>query len=131
MTLIIKYSPNFTKIKRNTKNIKFIVIHYTGMQSKIESIKRLISVKHKVSCHYLIDRNGKILKMVEEFHTAWHAGKSQWKNFVNLNEFSIGIELINKGHELGYQQFTKIQINKLIGLCLKLKKNIKLKNLIF
>ena len=66
------------------------------MQSKIESIKRLSSPKHKVSCHYLIDRKGQILKMVDENKIAWHAGKSKWKNFDNLNKNSIGIEFYVK-----------------------------------
>ena len=56
------------------------------MQSKIASIKRLLSRKHKVSCHYLIDRKGEILKMVEDNKVAWHAGKSKWKSFNDLNK---------------------------------------------
>lgn len=121
------YSPNFSKKIRKNKEIKFIVIHYTGMQSKIESIKRLSSSKHKVSCHYLIDRRGKILKMINENRVAWHAGKSRWKNFINLNNNSIGIELVNKGHEFGYEKFTNPQIKELIKICLKLKKKYKIK----
>ena len=128
--MIIKnqYSPNFSKKMRKSKDIRFIVIHYTGMQSRIASIKRLSSLKHKVSCHYLIDRNGEIFKMVEENKVAWHAGKSKWKNFINLNKNSIGIELVNKGHEFGYEKFTNLQIKKLIKLCLVLKKKYKIKN---
>ena len=116
------YSPNFSKKRRKTKDIKIIVIHYTGMQSKIESIKRLINPKSKVSCHYLIDRKGTILQLVNDKKIAWHAGKSKWRKFVNLNENSIGIELVNKGHNLGYQNFPKKQINQLIKLCSYLKK---------
>ena len=121
-------TPNYSKKSRNSKEIKLIVIHYTGMQSRIASIKRLSSLKHKVSCHYLIDRNGEIFKMVEENKVAWHAGKSKWKNFINLNKNSIGIELVNKGHEFGYEKFTNLQIKKLIKLCLVLKKKYKIKN---
>ena len=128
--MIIKnqYSPNFSKKFRKNKDIKFIVIHYTGMQSKIVSLKRLLSPRHKVSCHYLIDRKGQVLRMVDENKVAWHAGKSKWKNFNNLNKNSIGIELVNKGHEFGYERFTNSQINKLINLCLNLKKKFKIKN---
>jgi N-acetylmuramoyl-L-alanine amidase len=97
------------------------------MQSKRESIKRLISKKHKVSCHYLIDRQGYITRMLEDNQIAWHAGKSKWKNLINLNNNSIGIELVNKGHKLGYQKFTEKQISSLIKLCLKLKKKYKIK----
>ena len=121
-------SPNYSRISRKNKDIKLIVIHYTGMQSRIESIKRLISRKHKVSCHYFIDRKGKVLKMVDENKVAWHAGKSRWKNFKNINKNSIGIELVNKGHEFGYQKFTNLQIRKLIKLCSSLKKKYKIKN---
>ena len=56
------------------------------MQSRIESIKRLLNSKHKVSCHYLIGQNGKILRLVKEKNIAWHAGKSNWKNYTNLNQ---------------------------------------------
>ena len=122
------YSPNFSKKRRKTKDIKIIVIHYTGMQSKIESIKRLINPKSKVSCHYLSDRKGTILQLVNDKKIAWHAGKSKWRKFVNLNENSIGIELVNKGHNLGYQNFPKKQINQLIKLCSYLKKKYKIKN---
>ena len=123
-----KYSPNSSTNIRKINDIKVLVIHYTGMQSKIASIKRLSSIKNKVSCHYLIDRKGKILKMIEDNKIAWHAGKSKWKNFTNLNKNSIGIELVNKGHEFGYQKFTSSQINKLIKLCLILKKKYKINN---
>ena len=124
----ILYSPNCSKKIRKNKEIKVIVIHYTGMQSKIASIRRLLSKRHKVSCHYLIDQKGEIIKMVEENREAWHAGKSKWKNFNNLNKNSIGIELVNKGHEFGYEKFSNLQIKKLINLCLHLKKKYKIKN---
>ena len=128
--MIIKtsYSVNFSKKFRKNKDIKLIVIHYTGMQSRIESVRRLLSPKHKVSCHYLIDRKGKILKMVDDNKVAWHAGKSKWKNYNNLNKYSIGIELVNKGHEFGYEKFTISQVNNLIKLCQNLKKKYKIKN---
>ena len=122
------YSANFSKKLRKNSDIRLIVIHYTGMQSRIESIKRLLSPKHKVSTHYLIDRKGQILKMVDDNKIAWHAGKSKWKNYINLNKYSIGIELINKGHEFGYEKFTISQVNKLIQLCKNLKNKYKIKN---
>ena len=75
MIIETKYSPNFSKKIRKNKDIKVIVIHYTGMQSRIESIKRLLNPRHKVSCHYLIDWKGQIFKMVQENKVAWHAGK--------------------------------------------------------
>ena len=128
MIIRTSHSVNFSKKVRKNKDIKLIVIHYTGMQSKIESIKRLSSPKHKVSCHYLIDRKGEILKMVDDNKVAWHAGKSKWKNYNNLNKSSIGIELVNKGHEFGYEKFTISQVNNLIKLCQNLKRKYRIKN---
>ena len=122
-------SPNFSHTIRKSNKIKFLVIHYTGMQSKRVSIARLISMKHEVSCHYLIDRRGEIIQMVEDNRVAWHAGKSKWKNVVNLNKYSIGIELVNKGHQFGYENFSKIQIINLIKVCIKLKKKYKIKKI--
>ena len=74
MIIKTQFSPNFSRNSRKTKDIKLIVIHYTGMQSKIVSIKRLTSINSKVSCHYLIDRKGKIVQMVQDNKVAWHAG---------------------------------------------------------
>ena len=123
------HSPSFSRVIRKPSDIKFLIIHYTGMQSKIESIKRLTNPKSKVSCHYLIDRNGETTRLVDDLKVAWHAGKSKWKNFENLNYNSIGIELVNKGHEHGYQKYTNSQINRLIKLCLYLKKKFKINTL--
>ena len=122
------YSPNFSNKARSNKKINSIIIHYTGMQSERESLKRLVSLKSKVSCHYLISRSGKIFRIVKDHHIAWHAGKSMWGKYKNLNKNSIGIELVNKGHKYGYQSFTKIQIKKLIYLCKSLKRKYRIKN---
>ena len=96
------------------------------MQSEIESVNRLKDPKYKLSCHYLINRRGEIIRMVRDRNVAWHAGKYKWKKFINLNNSSIGIELVNKGHRHGYQNFNKKQIINLINLC----KNLKQKYLI-
>ena len=132
MKIKLLNSPNYSRNSRPKKSIKFIIIHYTGMQSEIESVRRLLNKRSKVSCHYLINRKGEIFNMVPDKRIAWHAGKSRWKKFKNLNESSIGIELVNKGHNFGYQNFTKLQIASLIKLCKKLKKkyNIKKSNLL-
>tara|TARA_B100000424_G_C22907278_1_gene482608 strand:+ start:739 stop:1476 length:738 start_codon:yes stop_codon:yes gene_type:complete len=123
----INYSPNFTTYKRNKKNIKYLIFHYTGMSSESEAINRLTDVKSKVSCHYFIRRNGKIILMVPETYEAWHAGKSNWKKDKSLNKKSIGIEISNKGHEFGYQLFKKKQIESLIKLSKFLVKKYKIK----
>jgi len=127
MKIIFDFSPNYNNSLRIPRDIKFVIIHYTGMQSEIESIKRLKDTKYKVSCHYLVNRKGKIIQMVNDRNIAWHAGKSQWGRFVNLNKNSIGIELINRGHEFGYQNFTSEQINSLLKLCKTLKKKYSIK----
>ena len=127
MKIIFEFSPNYSNKLRKKKEIKFIIIHYTGMQSEIESIKRLKNPKFKVSCHYIISRKGRIIQIVQDRKVAWHAGRSKWKKFTNLNKNSIGIELVNKGYEFGYQNYTKEQIKSLIELCKNLKKKYSIK----
>ena len=120
-------SPNFDKKKRSKNSIKLMVIHYTGMQSERESIARLCNLKSKVSCHYLINLDGKIYRLVNDQHVAWHAGISCWGKYKNLNKNSIGIELVNKGHKLVYAEFRKKQISSLIRVCKILIKKYKIR----
>ena len=127
MKIISNYSINHSRKIRSKKRIKFVIIHYTGMQSEIESIKRLKNPKAKVSCHYFINRRGNVIQIVKDLNIAWHAGKSKWKNFSNLNNNSLGIELVNKGHDYGYQNFSNLQIKSLIKLCKILKKKYAIK----
>jgi len=127
MKKIIDLSPNFSKKKRSPRTIKYVIMHYTGMQSEIESLKRLKNPSSAVSSHYLINKRGKIYQLVKDEHVAWHAGKSKWGKTKNLNKNSIGIELVNKGHKYGYENFPKSQIDSLIILCKKLKRNYKIK----
>ena len=127
MKIIPNFSPNHSKKIRLKSEIKFVIIHYTGLQSEIESIKRLKDPKYKVSCHYLISRKGKIIQMVKEKNIAWHSGKSKWKKFKDLNHCSIGVELVNRGHKFGYQDYSKNQINSLLKLCKILKKKYSIK----
>ena len=121
------FSPNFDKKNRSAKYIKILVIHYTGMQSERESLSRLRNPKSKVSSHFVISRNGKIYRLVKDNKIAWHAGKSCWGNYKNLNKNSIGIELVNKGHRYGYINFKKKQIDSLIEICKKIVKKYKIK----
>ena len=132
MKILNFYSPNFNKKKRSNNSIKTIIIHYTGMQSERESIIRLCNPKYKVSSHFVIGRKGQVYRLVQDDRVAWHAGKSRWKKLKNLNKNSIGIELVNKGHKFGYENFTKKQILVLVKICKKLTKkyNIKEKNII-
>ena len=126
------YSPNFSLPKRKEKNIKFIILHYTGMKKESAAIKRLCDEKSKVSAHYFIKKNGEIINMVPDLFEAWHAGKSSWKKVSSLNKYSIGIEIQNSGHEFQYEKFPSIQITKLKKLLQRLikKYNIDVKNVL-
>ena len=123
---LINYSPNFNPKKRNSKQVKFIVFHYTGMKNESEALNRLTDIQSEVSCHYFIKNNGKIIKLVPDLYTAWHAGESFWKNQKSLNQNSIGIEITNPGHEHGYKKFTKKQITSLLKLSKFLIKKYKI-----
>ena len=128
----LNYSPNFSTSARIKKNIKYIIYHYTGMRSENKAIKRLTDLNSNVSCHYFIKRNGQIILMVPELYEAWHAGKSNWKKDISLNKKSLGIEISNKGHQFGYENFSKNQITSLIKLSKYLikKYNIKASNIL-
>ena len=89
--------------------------------------KRLCNKNSKVSSHYLIGRDGKIINLVDEKKRAWHSGVSHWKGVDNLNDISIGIELENPGHEFGYIPFSKEQMDSLIYLCKELKSKYDIK----
>ena len=125
---ILNYSPNFDSKKRKSKEIKFIVFHYTGMKNESDAVNRLTEIQSEVSCHYLIKNNGEILEMVPDLYIAWHAGKSSWKNFKSLNQNSIGIEITNPGHKFGYKKFSKKQISSLLELSKFLMKKYKIGN---
>ena len=123
---ILNYSPNFNPKKRISKQIKFIIFHYTGMKKESNAINRLTDMKSEVSCHYLIKNNGEITNLVPDLYIAWHAGKSSWKNYKSLNQNSIGIEITNPGHEHGYKKFTQKQITSLLKLSKLLIKKYKI-----
>ena len=127
MKIRVNKSRNFSKKTRRLKDIQYLIIHYTGMQSARVSMERLKNPNSKVSCHYFINRNGDIYKMIDDTKVAWHAGKSKWKNIRNLNKYSIGIEIQNKGHFINYQSFPKKQISPLIILIKSLLKKYKIK----
>ena len=105
------YSPNFNTPKRQKKNIKYIIIHYTGMKNELTALNRLTDYKSKVSAHYFIKKNGKIINLVPDLYEAWHAGKSNWKNIQSLNRYSIGVEIQNSGHQNLYEKYSNKQMN--------------------
>ena len=114
------YSPNFSFPKRSKKNIKYIILHYTGMKNEKSVIKKLCDEKSKVSAHYLVKKNGEIINFVPDLYEAWHAGKSTWKKTSSLNKYSIGIEIQNQGHENKYEKFSIKQIITIKRLLKKL-----------
>jgi N-acetylmuramoyl-L-alanine amidase len=128
MKKIFNYSPNFDFNKRNIKQIKFLIFHYTGMKKESAAINRLTKIQSEVSSHYLIKKNGDIIVMVPDLYIAWHAGKSSWKNFKSLNKNSIGIEISNPGHEHNYINFSKKQISSILHLSKLLKKKYKIQS---
>jgi len=86
------------------------------MQDAASAIARLTDASAKVSAHYLIAEDGQIVQMVDEAQRAWHAGKSHWRGIDDVNSASVGIELVNPGHEFGYRPFPEPQISALIPL---------------
>jgi len=111
--MIATPSPNFGPRKGE---IDMLVLHYTGMTSAEAALARLCDSKAEVSAHYLIDEDGSVHALVEEGMRAWHAGRSWWRGEADVNSRSIGIELVNPGHEFGYRPFPQAQIAALVGL---------------
>lgn len=97
-------------------DIDILLLHYTGMVSAEDAIARLCDPESKVSCHYLVHEDGRIVQMVPESERAWHAGLSNWEGEPDVNSRSIGIEIQNPGHEHGYRDFPDAQIEALIRL---------------
>ncbi len=122
------YSPNFDKKKRRPNQIKFLIFHYTGMKNEVDAIKRLTDYKTKVSSHYFIKNNGKIINLVPDLYIAWHAGISSWQKFKSINKYSIGIEISNSGHNFKYKNFSKNQIISISKLSRYLIKKYKIKS---
>ncbi len=132
LKITTNYSPNFNTPKRQKKNIKYIIIHYTGMKNEMSALNKLTDHKSKVSAHYFIKKDGKILNLVPDLYEAWHAGKSNWKNIQSLNRYSIGIEIQNSGHENFYEKFSIKQMNsvkKLLRFLTK-KYSVNYKNIL-
>ena len=98
------------------------------MKSQSKAIERLCNSSSKVSAHYFIKDNGKLLNLVPDLYEAWHAGKSSWKNLKSLNKYSIGIEINNPGHDHGYLKFKKRQLSTLKKLLKKLINKYKIKD---
>jgi len=96
--------------------IDTLILHYTGMKTAQAALSRLCDPEAKVSAHYLVDEDGSVFLLVPEAKRAWHAGVSSWRGETNINDRSIGIELVNPGHEFGYRPFPEKQMAALIPL---------------
>lgn len=111
-------SPNFDE---RALPVSLLVLHYTGMKTAEAAIERLRDPESRVSCHYLVDEDGRVLSMVPEEKRAWHAGRARWRGVSDVNGASIGIELVNPGHEWGYREFPEEQIDALVPLVADIK----------
>jgi len=118
MDMIDTPSPNYDE---RSLPVSMIVLHYTGMPDAVGAIQRLTSPEAKVSCHYLIAEDGQVVRMVPEEKRAWHAGSSYWRGVTDVNSASVGIEIVNPGHEFGYRSFPDEQIAALIPLVSAIK----------
>ncbi|MEM9058851.1 MAG: N-acetylmuramoyl-L-alanine amidase [Pseudomonadota bacterium] len=102
-------SPNHTE-RRGVDPPDMVVLHYTGMESCDAAIARLCDPAAEVSAHYVVDIDGTTFALVDEHERAWHAGRSSWGGVVDVNSHSIGIEIVNPGHGLGYPPFPEPQM---------------------
>ena len=118
MEIIERPSPNFDE---RMLPISMVVLHYTGMPDAQSALDRLTSPDSRVSSHYFIDEEGAVYRLVDEAKRAWHAGKSSWRGMRDVNSASIGIELVNPGHEFGYRPFPDEQVAALIPLLAAIK----------
>jgi len=112
----VRVSPNFTP-RRGTDRPDMVILHYTGMPTGDGAEAWLCDPVSEVSSHYLVHEDGRIVQMVRERDRAWHAGRSSWQGNTDVNSWSVGIEIVNPGHELGYPAFPKCQIAAVIELC--------------
>ncbi len=113
MRIIEAPSPNFDA---RTAPPEILVLHYTGMPTGEAALARLCDPQAKVSSHYVVEEDGRIFRLVAEERRAWHAGVSFWKGARNLNGVSIGVEIVNPGHEFGYRAFPDVQVAAVIDL---------------
>jgi N-acetylmuramoyl-L-alanine amidase len=112
----VRVSPNFGP-RRDGKRADAIILHYTGMETGEAAEAWLSNPASEVSAHYLVHEDGRIVQMVREADRAWHAGAGSWHGETDMNSRSVGIEIVNPGHFLGYPEFPDRQIEAVIELC--------------
>jgi len=124
-------SHNFNN-RNSGQGVDMLVIHYTGMQSEKAAIDKLCNANAGVSAHYIISEDGSVNRLVDEDKRAWHAGVAWWRGALDINSRSIGIELVNPGHEFGYRDFPDAQMQALIGLAVSIlrRHNIPPRNVV-
>lgn len=105
--------------------VSMVVLHYTGMQTAGEALERMCDPAAEVSAHYMIDEDGTVTRLVPEGKRAWHAGRSYWRGITDVNSASVGIELVNPGHEWGYRPFPDAQMEALVPLLADIVKRHK------
>lgn len=109
--------PSANHDARDGQVVDMLVLHYTGMKSGADALARMCDPTAKVSAHYLVEEDGRVFQLVPENCRAWHAGVSSWRGHTNINQRSIGVEIVNPGHEYGYRPFPQAQMQSVIGLC--------------
>lgn len=109
-------SPNHGE-RRDGARPELLILHYTGMRSGAEALARLCDPRSEVSSHYVVEEDGAILQLVAESRRAWHAGAGSWQGQGDVNSRSIGVEIVNPGHEHGYRPFPPAQVEAVIRLC--------------
>lgn len=102
-------SPNFDE-RPSDAPVDMLVLHYTGMRTAAAALQRLCDPEAKVSAHYVVDEDGRVTALIDEAMRAWHAGAASWRGKADVNGRSIGIELVNPGHEFGYRDFPDAQM---------------------
>ena len=123
-------SANFDN--RSVTKIKYLIMHYTGMINGADALEKLCDPKSKVSAHYLIEENGEVYQLVNEDKRAWHAGVARWEGDEDINDISIGIEIVNSGHayagyESIYKGFPEVQMTQVVSLAQKIIDRHKIK----
>ena len=114
------------------KALDMVVLHYTGMKTAQGALDWLCAEEAQVSCHYFVFEDGRIAQLVAEKHRAWHAGNSYWHGECDINSRSIGIEIVNPGHEFGYVQFREAQMVAVVNLLKDIgtRRNIPKQNIV-
>ncbi|MHA1571879.1 MAG: N-acetylmuramoyl-L-alanine amidase, partial [Alphaproteobacteria bacterium] len=97
--------------------VDMLVLHYTGMAEGTSALDWLCRPQSEVSAHYLVEENGQVCQLVAEERRAWHAGVAAWRGQSDINGRSVGIEIVNPGHEYGYRAFPPVQIEAVVALC--------------